>query len=68
MTSRELEERLRAALTLEPSARDGVDMSAEAITARLRDLCELSSLCLELGELSPGEQAPSRGAGPSGSS
>jgi hypothetical protein len=31
--------------------REGVDMSAEAITARIRELAEMSSLCLELGEV-----------------
>jgi hypothetical protein len=53
VTSREaLEARLRAALTFDDQpVRDGVDMSPDAITARVRDLCELSALCLELGEL-----------------
>ena len=69
MTSRDaLEARLRAALSLDAVPLiDGVDMSPGAISARVRDACELSMLCLELGELSPGEPAPSRGAGPSGS-
>ncbi len=44
-----IEDRLRAALTCEvPASREGVDMSAEAITHRVREVAELSTLCLEL--------------------
>ena len=47
-----IEERLRAALTAEWSVvPEGVDMSAAAITQRLRELCEMSSLCLALLEV-----------------
>jgi hypothetical protein len=68
VTSAELvEARLRAALTLVPHATaHGVDMSAAAIDARLRDACEMSALCLELAELSPDAPAPSRAAEPCG--
>lgn len=54
MTRRELtsvEARLRYALETPAPVREGVDMSAAAITGRLRDACELSSLCLALGEV-----------------
>ena len=40
--------RLRAALDLDAPRREGVDMSAEAITARLEELAEMSRLCFEL--------------------
>ncbi|CAN5807545.1 hypothetical protein BH11MYX3_BH11MYX3_44980 [soil metagenome] len=44
-----VEARLRAALTTEvDESREGVDMSAEAITNRVREVAELSALCLEL--------------------
>lgn len=47
-----IDERLRLALTLSPPDRpDGVDMSPAAITGRLRDSCEMSTLCLALVEL-----------------
>ena len=47
-----LEERLRFALTASQDPRpEGVDMSAEAITSRLMELAEMSSLCLALGDL-----------------
>lgn len=39
---------LRAALQLEAQPREGVDMSAQAVTTRLREAAELSTLCLEL--------------------
>ncbi|GEM_PF-4230353 len=45
-----LEERLRAALDVPlEDVRYGVDMSPQAITARLRDACEMSTLTLLLG-------------------
>jgi hypothetical protein len=47
-----IEARLRRALSGEPSEfREGVDMSAEAITARIKDLAEMSTLCLELAKV-----------------
>jgi hypothetical protein len=59
-------ERLRAALTLDVMATPhGVDMSPRAVAARLRDACEMSSVCLELGRLNPAAQEPSRAAEPS---
>lgn len=43
--------RLRSALTLDfASLREGVDMSPDAVVARLREACELSTLCLALGD------------------
>jgi hypothetical protein len=49
-----IDERLRAALTLDaPAAREGVDMSAEAITARIEELAEMSTLCFELAKARP---------------
>lgn len=46
-----IEDRLRAALNVRlEEFRDGVDMSAETITARLRDACDMSSLALALVE------------------
>jgi len=37
------------ALNVELAAiRDGVDMSAAAVTSRIREACEMSTLCLEL--------------------
>lgn len=47
----DLEKRLRSALRLDVEAHAlgaGIDMSAEAITRRVLDLAEMSSLCLEL--------------------
>jgi len=45
-----VEDRLRAALEVDLGAiREGVDMSSEAVTARLLELGEISSLCLQLG-------------------
>ena len=66
MASRDLvEERLRAALTLDMTAMPhGVDMSPQAVAARLREACEMSSVCLELGTLNPAGQGPSREAEP----
>jgi hypothetical protein len=47
-----VEDRLRQALTAPGRGRrEGVDMSADAITARLVDLAELSRLCLELAAI-----------------
>lgn len=49
------EQRLRLALNVELSElcdREGVDMSREAITTRVRELAEMSTLCLELGRAS----------------
>lgn len=43
-----VEARLRAALEAPLEVREGVDMSPEAVTQRLRDACEMSSLCLSL--------------------
>ena len=44
-----LEQRLREALVADlAEIREGVDMSPRAITGRLRDACEMSSLCLAL--------------------
>ncbi len=45
-----IEERLRRALDapLEEQRDERVDMTPAAITARIRDLCEMSSLCLDL--------------------
>lgn len=58
MTSpRDIEARLRAALTLRwEEVPEGVDMSATAIAHRLREAAEMSALCLELVTL--GETAP----------
>jgi hypothetical protein len=40
---------LRAALVADLThVREGVDMSPEAITQRIRDLAEMTRLCLEL--------------------
>ena len=67
MASRdEIAARLRAALTLDFDVlHDGVDMSASAITARLRDACEMSALCQALAELSPAGPERSPAAAPS---
>ncbi len=67
MASRDVvTERLRAALTLDVmSTPHGVDMSPRAVTARLRDACEMSSVCLELARLNPAAPAPNPLAGPS---
>lgn len=59
MTSRDgtdVDARLRAALVPaeELLGRDGVDMSPEAITQRIVDLAEMSSLCLALASAAPG--------------
>lgn len=58
----DLEKRLRSALTLDPDAHalgDGVDMAAEAVTRRILDLAEMSSLCLELAAVgTSGDEAP----------
>ena len=57
MTEADLEARLRAALTLDLSTvPDGVDMSATAVTHRLREACEMSGVCLRLVEV--GRNAP----------
>ena len=40
--------RLREALQIDAYRRDGVDMSPAAVTERLRDAAEMSTLCLEL--------------------
>jgi hypothetical protein len=63
VTSRDaadVEARLRSALVTADQlvARDGVDMSAEAVTHRLMELAEMSSLCLELAATA---RPPSRG-------
>lgn len=42
-------ERLRGALQLDALPREGVDMSPRAVTTRLREAADLSTLCLELG-------------------
>jgi hypothetical protein len=60
----DLEERLRSALTLDLEAHAlgaGIDMSAEAITRRILDLAEMSSLCLELAAVGMTPDEPSRG-------
>lgn len=58
MTSRDIEARLRASLTLDFDAvPDGVDMSGAAITMRLRELAEMSALCLDLAALGQNAQA-----------
>jgi hypothetical protein len=49
-----IDDRLRAALTGQARGRvleTEIDMSAEAITSRLMEWAEMSSLCLELGTL-----------------
>lgn len=44
-----IEQALRIALSAPVSEqREGVDMSRAAIAARVRELCDLSSLCLQL--------------------
>jgi hypothetical protein len=46
-----IDERLRAACAAQPERLvdpNAVDMSAEAITHRLREAAEMSTLCLEL--------------------
>ena len=54
-----IEDRLRLALDCElTEIADGVDMSSAAITARLKELGALSSLCLEL--VAAGEGTPDR--------
>ena len=54
-------ERLRSALDVElADLREGVDMSAAAVTSRIRELCEMSTLCLMLASR-PSEDAQ-RGA------
>jgi hypothetical protein len=62
----DLEARLRAALTLDPEAHalgDGVDMGPEAVTRRILDLAEMSSLCLELAARdAPGDEEPAPGS------
>ena len=40
--------RLREALQIDAYRCDGVDMSPVAVTERLRDAAEMSTLCLEL--------------------
>jgi hypothetical protein len=46
-----VEDRLRVALSAPlESMRDGVDMSQAAITQRLRDACEMATLCLKLAD------------------
>jgi hypothetical protein len=50
----QIDARLRAACSSPndaPGRDEGVDMSAEAITARLEEAAAMSSLCLELGAL-----------------
>jgi hypothetical protein len=47
-----IDDRLRAALSGSHRARpEGVDMSAAAVTDRIKDLAEMSSLCLELARV-----------------
>lgn len=59
-----VEQRLRCALDVElGELRDGVDMSARAVTQRLVELGEMSSLCLALGALGAPE-APVHESGP----
>jgi hypothetical protein len=62
----DLENRLRSALTLDPRAHalgDGVDMAAEAVTRRILDCAEMSSLCLELAAVgASGEDEPAPGS------
>ncbi len=49
-----VEARLRQALAFELEvSRDGVGMSAAAITERLVDLAQMSALCFELGTRDP---------------
>ncbi len=44
-----VEQRLRTALNVDLDVfKDGVDMSAAAVTHRVREACEMSTLCLEL--------------------
>jgi hypothetical protein len=59
-TADEVTERLRRAadLSRDGAPHRGVDYSAAAITTRLRELAELSTLCARLGEL--GERARRR--------
>jgi hypothetical protein len=46
-----VEDRLRRALAIDLRAlHEGIDMSSEAVTVRIRELAELSSLCVELGK------------------
>ena len=53
---RSLEQRLREALVADlAEIREGVDMSPRAITDRLRDACEMSSLCLALAGVRPSD-------------
>ena len=56
MTRREVtsvDERLRRALDVDlRDIREGVDMPPEALTARLREACDLSTLCLSLAQAS----------------
>jgi hypothetical protein len=48
--ARSIEARLRSALTLDfATLRQGVRMSGEAISARLRDAAAMSNVCLALG-------------------
>jgi hypothetical protein len=48
----DLEQRLRAALTLRwDQVPEGVDMSATAIAHRLREAAEMSALCLALAAI-----------------
>ncbi|HEY5927857.1 MAG TPA: hypothetical protein VIV11_39495 [Kofleriaceae bacterium] len=49
-----MEDRLRAALDVRlEDLHEGVDMSGEAVGRRVRELCEMSALCLELVTLDP---------------
>lgn len=43
--------RLRAALVLDAADAPAVDMSADGITARLREAGDMASLCLALGRV-----------------
>jgi hypothetical protein len=55
----DLEQRLRSALVIDATnLREGVDMSPEAITHRLMELAEMSSLCLELAARERSEEPP----------
>ena len=52
--ARPLEDRLRTALNIElTELREGVDMSAAAISHRLMELAEMSQLCLALAPRQP---------------